>query len=369
MFLTQKRTGEIKARGCANGSTQRDHIAKEEATAPTVTSDAIFIQSTIFAHERRDVATCDIPGAFLHADNPDYVVMRLDGILAELLVQVAPTIYRKYVTTNKHGKPILYVQLEKAVYGMMKSALLFYRKLVADLTSIGYTINPHDPCVANKEIIGKQMTICWHVDDLLLGHEDPQVVTDFLTWLAARYNTPDKQLTAKRGLRHDYLGMTIDFSSTGSVAFDMIPYINKILSDFPEKITGVTSSPAADHLFQVRPTSEAKILPEEQARAFHHTTAQLLFLSRVRRDIQTTVAFLTTRVKHPDEDDWGKLKRVLKYLQTTRSLRLTLFADSLTDIRWYVDASHLTHDDSKGHTGLLLTFGKGATTSSSNKQK
>ena len=142
---------------------------------------------------------------------------------------------------------------------MMKSALLFYRKLVADLTSIGYTINPHDPCVANKDINGKQMTICWHVDDLLLGHEDPQVVTDFLTWLAARYNTPDKKLTAKRGLHHDCFGMTIDFTSPGSVAFDMIPYINKILSDFPEKITGVTSSPAADHLFQVRPASEAKI--------------------------------------------------------------------------------------------------------------
>jgi hypothetical protein len=81
------------------------------------------------------------------------------------------------------------------------------------------------------------------------------------------------------------------------------------------------------------------------------------------------VAFLTTRVQRPDEDDWGKLKRVLKYLRSTRSLCLTLFADSLTDIRWYVDASHLTHDNCKGHTGSILTFGKGATTSSSNKQK
>jgi hypothetical protein len=50
--------------------------------------------------------------------------MRLDGILAELMVKVAPNIYRKYITTNSKGKPVLYVQLEKAVYGMMKSALL-----------------------------------------------------------------------------------------------------------------------------------------------------------------------------------------------------------------------------------------------------
>ena len=86
MFLTKKQSGEIKARACANGSTQHSQIAKDEATALTATSEAIFIQSTIFAHEGRDIATCDIPGAFLQADNPDYVLMRLDGILAELMV-------------------------------------------------------------------------------------------------------------------------------------------------------------------------------------------------------------------------------------------------------------------------------------------
>ena len=97
--------------------------------------------------------------------------------------------------------------------------------------------------------------------------------------------------------------MNINFSTPGSVSFDMIPYITKVIADFPEKITGVASSPAADHLFKIRPPDEARILPESQAIAFHHTTAQLFFLSRVCRDVQTVVAFLTTRVKTPDEDD------------------------------------------------------------------
>jgi hypothetical protein len=64
------------------------------------------------------------------------------------------------MTTNSKGKAVLYFQLEKAIYGMMKSALLFYRKLVPDFTSLGYVINPYDPCVANKMINSKQMTIC-----------------------------------------------------------------------------------------------------------------------------------------------------------------------------------------------------------------
>lgn len=104
--------------------------------------------------------------------------------------------------------------------------------------------------------------------------------------------------------------------------------------------------------------------------AFHHTVAQLLFMSaRARRDIQTAVAFLTTRVKSPDEDDWGKLKRVLKYLNGTKYLKLTLSVDSLGMLKWYVDGSHNVHHDSKGQGGAVFTVGKGAVSSYSRKVK
>ena len=92
----------------------------------------------------------------------------------------------------------------------------------------------------------------------------------------------------------------------------MIKYLKKVFAAFPEKITTSAATPASDHLLEVRDESEQKLLPEEQARAFHHSVAQLLFLSgRARPDIKTPVAFLTTRVKAPDEDDWVKLKRCL----------------------------------------------------------
>ena len=112
-----------------------------------------------------------------------------------------------------------------------------------------------------------------------MGHKDPTVLADLLRWLANRYDTADKKLNITRGHRHDYLGMTIDFSTKAVVTFNMIPYINKNFTAFPEKITGASSTPAADHLFNVCPTTEANLLPEEQAHAFHHTVAQLLFLS------------------------------------------------------------------------------------------
>ena len=131
----------------------------------------------------------------------------------------------------------------------------------------------------------------------------------------------------------------------------------------------MASTPAVDHLFQIRSPTEACLLPEQQAIACHHTVAQLLFLSCIRCDIQTAVAFLTTRVKAPDEDDWGKLKCVLKNLHGTRYLKLTLSVDSLSILHWYVNASHQTHDNCCGHTDALLTLGSGAVLSSSTKQK
>jgi hypothetical protein len=242
-------------------------------------------------------------------------------------------------------------------------------KVNADLMSWGFTFNPYNPCVANKIVDGQQLMVWWHVDVLLIGHAKPETVTRFLTWIAKSYNTPDKKLTPTCGSYHDYLGINIDFSDPGMVKFDMVPYIDKIIDAFPEKITRVTSIPAADHLFAVRPSAGARLLPEDQARGFHHTTAQLLFLSWVCHDIQTPVSFLMTRVKHPDEDDSGKQKRVLTYLHSTHSLKLSLFAESLSIIWWYVDASHQTHEDCRSHTGTILTLGRGAVSSSSIKQK
>ena len=74
-------------------------------------------------------------------------------------------------------------------------------------------------------------------------------------------------------------------------------------------------------------------------------------------------------MKQPDEDDWGKLKRVLQYLKGTRTLKLRLTVDGMHCIKWLVDASHRVHWDCKGHTGAAMTLGEGATSSFLHKHK
>ena len=60
------------------------------------------------------------------------------------------------------------------------------------------------------------------------------------------------------------------------------------------------------------------------------------------RDIQTAVAFLTTRV---DEDDQGKLKRVLKYLNGMQGLGLTLSMENMEIVWWYMGTLYTAHMD------------------------
>ena len=56
-------------------------------------------------------------------------IMVLKGELADMMVQIAPKVYRKYIAADRKGTPILYVKLQKALYGLMRASLLFYRKL------------------------------------------------------------------------------------------------------------------------------------------------------------------------------------------------------------------------------------------------
>ncbi len=94
------------------------------------------------------------------------------------------------------------MKLQKALYGLIRVSLLFYRKLRKDLEDNGFKFNLYDPCVANKETIhGKQLTIIWHVDVQMALCKDDFESTKFSCYLAKIYGPKvtmhigDKQTT------------------------------------------------------------------------------------------------------------------------------------------------------------------------------
>jgi hypothetical protein len=372
MFLKEKRCGTIKGRGCADGRSQREYMSKQETSSPTVATESLILTCVINAIEKRDVATCDIPGAFMQSDMKGKVVMKLEGVMAEVILKIDPKKYEKFIV-QENGKDVIYVILTKALYGTLQAALLFWQNLSTQLQEWGYVINPYDFCVANKIINGKQCTIVWHVDDLKISHVDPKVVTTMLNLLDEKYGQEivggvRAPITFTRGKKHEYLGMLLDYTETGVVRIDMQEYVKKVLIEMPDDMDGTASSPAAEYLFDIQDGIEA--LDKEKREFFHATVAKLLFLcKRGRPDIQTAIAFLCTRVQAPTRHDYNKLSRVIKYLRGTKELVLRLSADNLNIIKWWVDASYGVHYDMKSHTGGVMSLGTGAAYSTSKKQK
>ena len=89
------------------------------------------------------------------------------------------------------GKPILYFQIQKVLYGLLRTELLLYRKLVKDIEAYGLQINPYKLCVENKIINDKQMTVVWHVDDLKVSHVNSFEITKFAGYLSIIYGGND----------------------------------------------------------------------------------------------------------------------------------------------------------------------------------
>jgi hypothetical protein len=372
MFLKEKRCGTIEGRGCADGRSQREYMSKEETSSPTVATEALILTCVIDAMEGRDVATCVIPGPFMQSDMKGKVVMKLEGVMAEVILKINPRKYTKHVV-KENGKDVIYVILQKALYGTLQAALLFWQNLSTQLVEWGFETNPYDFCVANQIIDGKQCTIVWHVDDLKISHVDPKVNTTLLNLLDAKYRLEivagkRAPLTINRGKEHDYLGMILDYSEAGYVKIDMCANLQKILEEMPEDMDGTANSPAADHLFQI--VDGIEDLDEPTKEFFHSPVAKLLFLCKHGRpDIQTAIAFLCTRVQQPTRHDHNKLSRVIKYLRKTKDLILRLSADNLNIIKWWIDASYGVHHDMRSHTGGVMSTGNGAAYSTSKKQK
>ena len=122
------------------------------------------------------MATVDVPGAFMQSDmeGPD-THMKLEGKMVSILSKIDPKLYSKYIAKEKR-KPVMYVKLQKALYGTIQAALLFWKNMSNTLISWGFKINPYDWCVAKKIVNGEQLTIVWHVDNMKILHKDKNVV-------------------------------------------------------------------------------------------------------------------------------------------------------------------------------------------------
>jgi hypothetical protein len=180
------------------------------------------------AKEGRDVMSADIPKAFIQAqitkakEGEERVIMKIAGVLVDLLSENDTARYRPSIV-YENGVKTLYVEVLRALYGLLIVALLWYRQFKTDLEMAGFKFNLYYPCVANRKVNGATQTVKFHVDDLKSSHIDPNFNDSFLSWLNHK-DGKHGEVKATRRKVHDYLGMTFIYSQDG-VTVDMRNYI------------------------------------------------------------------------------------------------------------------------------------------------
>ena len=151
----------------------------------------------------------DLPSGFIHnpMDPKDPKVhITLHGKLTESMVKFDPKLYREIVSPDRKGPMAFYVEIQKSLYRIIKSALLFYQDLVVGMKRAAFKLNTYDLCVMNKIVRGNHMSVVFHIDDMKVSYKSDKAVKKVIEYLNGVY----PGLKAVRVDVHDYLGVIFD---------------------------------------------------------------------------------------------------------------------------------------------------------------
>ena len=353
IFTTLKRDNSVKARGIAGaGGKPQDRSDYPEGTwSPCVKMQSLSIMCKVTAVRDWFVNSADVRAAYLNANLKDKVsaktgeqfrrVLEVKGDLAQAFMRVKPDL------TPPDSKGRLFFFIEKALYGLMESGLLWYEEISEYLLSQGLKPSTSDPCIFH----GDKLSIALYVDDFLVVSETQESFERFQEKLAEKYGG----VTCHRGPTIDYIG--IDFSkSKGRVEMSMASYLTKMLAEeeWPQP-SWAPPTPASGDLF-LRP--EGVLLSPVEAKKFTSLNAKILHAAaKVRGDVLMATNELCGRNAAPTQDDAKKQQRLMDYLFHHRTLSLGYDNDEDMRIYGYVDASYGTHHDGKSHTGAVISIG------------
>jgi Reverse transcriptase (RNA-dependent DNA polymerase) len=353
---------KVKARLCVDGRGQdRTEYRQEEIESPTANIASIFTIAQIAAAEGRFVMVGDVGSAYLNA------IMPRGSLDKTLYMLIEPEVAKEIIRQDASFLPFqrrnggLIVILNKALYGCIESAKLWYHEIAGTLKTNGFKPNPRDICIFNKTARNTQITIVVYVDDLMMTSTDKSLVLEMEKILIEAYG----QFRTSSEKTVSYLGCTWDFHETGIVKVsqtgmiqDLVASREKFHKDRGTEFTGNPLSPAAPYLFNRTP--DAPLLSDADAKIFHTHVATALYLAnRTRPLIGPAIGELCGCVKAPTIEDDKKLDRVISFLKTTRDEPLRLGCTMPPRVTTSIDAAFANRKNMRSTTGMCVTLGIG----------
>ena len=182
---------------------------------------------------------------------------------------------------NRKGVKQIIFQCQNEIYGTITESLLYYNYFRKSLEDEGCEFNPYDLSVTKRIIKDSQINVCFHIDYCKLSHNIPEVVGKKATWLKQEYETifeyGSGEMTIHQGKVHNYLGMTLEYTNSGTVKVSIIDYIDVIIAAFDEtdpRGRGIKTSAVPEVLYKV--DEDCENLSPDKAKMFHNLVSKTL---------------------------------------------------------------------------------------------
>jgi len=337
---------------------------EENVSSPTMDMASLFLLIILANHLGVDMESLDVPSAYLNAPLKESVYMLIAKESSDILVSVD----QKYEQYRRKDGSIL-VRLKKSLYGLRQSGVNWYNEVKTHLDSNGFKSLTTDPCIFVKHDSNNKNLICvvgLYVDDIFFFGNSDDLVNKFKEGMISKHKI-------KKFYKNNisYLGLRIiNNKETGLTTVDQEFYIQSMLKKYNVMVNGKdkpVDSPSDEDLFKETNSSTTGV----NQNLYRSIVMSLLYVAkRTRPDILLGVTYLSRKCMKATTGDWKKLQRILLYLAWHPSLKIYIHEQNSDEMKFEIhcDASHLTHDDCRGHTGLILLLNKNFVVASSKKQ-
>ena len=271
--------------------------------------------------------------------------MYLPKDVVVLLVELFPRL-KDYLTND--GRII--VKLQKALYGLKESALLWYNHISKLLSDLNFLPTLEDKCAfVRKNSNGKSDIICLHVDDLLICVHDELEINIIKSHLdqifpGMKYSTNYENF--------NYLNLEINRNITQQITtVKLVEYTKQVMSDY--NIIKKKSSPSNRRLMNHNNNSASSI----DKTTYLSALMKLMYIAkRTRPDILFVCSYLATKIENATSSDFNNIIYCMEYLNNNIEIGLTFTTKIISNIHCFTDASFGIHADGKSHTGIAYAL-------------
>lgn len=295
-----------RARLVAKGFSQKPGVDYFETFSPVVRFSTLRLLVALSVKLKLEACHLDVSTAFLNGKLKEKVFMSIpEGMKV----------------SNKNKKVLL---LNRAVYGLKQASRTWYERVELFFAHLGYVKCKLEPCLFIKSQKDILVIIALYVDDFFIFSNNVQEANLVKTRLSTEFKIKDL------GQLKHCLGMSVNCDKTNNVVtMDQIQYIDQVLKRFNMLDCKPVTTPIEPGLKLEKGNGFARDVPYQQL------IGSLMYLSVLTRpDISCAVSYLSQFNNCYNDIHWRCAKRILRYLQGTKSYGLRFTSNGLLNLEY-----------------------------------